>query len=129
MADKKTDQVPPLVLVNRMSEEAVFPSGFILSTAKPISVPYRQKTKVPTDLRFTVPFGVSFQIVPIPDLAQKSISVSEGYIGPCTDAPVTVTMHNYSGSHIELKAGDQIAQLKISDIIAPEFVDVTPRID
>lgn len=32
MADKKTDPVPPLVLVNRMSEEAVFPSGFILST-------------------------------------------------------------------------------------------------
>ncbi|CAH1412904.1 unnamed protein product [Lactuca virosa] len=126
MANNNTDQVPPRVLVNRMSDQAVFPTGFILSSSKTLTIPPKwwDQTQVPTDLRFNVPVGVSFEIAPIPDVLPQSIKVM-GCISPLKEAPVSVTIVNDSGSDFEIKAGDQIARMHTLCAIEPELVDVT----
>ncbi|KAL7609036.1 hypothetical protein Lser_V15G13567 [Lactuca serriola] len=122
-----TQQVPR-VLVNRVSEQAVFPCGGIISSAKTITLPGWNRTLVPTDLRFIIPAGVRLHIAIIPDLSQQSLSVDQGYIcGPCSDALVWVDMYNSSGAPFELKAGDHIAWLDgLHNKITPKLIDVTP---
>nr|KAJ0217326.1 hypothetical protein LSAT_V11C300139770 [Lactuca sativa] len=127
MANNNTDQVPPRVLVNRMSDQAVFPFGFILSSSKTLNIPpnWWDQTEVPTDLRFIVPVGVSFDIAPIPDVLPQSIKVMGGWISPLKEAPVSVAIVDDSGSDFEIKAGDQIAWMHTWCAIEPELVDVT----
>ncbi|XP_052625467.1 uncharacterized protein LOC128125832 isoform X2 [Lactuca sativa] len=110
-----TQQVPR-VLVNRVSEQAVFPCGGIISSAKTITLQGWNRTLVPTDLRFIIPAGVCLHIV------------NQGYMcGPCSDALVWVDMYNRSGSPFKLKAGDHIAWLDVlHNKITPKLIDVTP---
>ncbi|KAI3503296.1 hypothetical protein L1887_31736 [Cichorium endivia] len=128
MANNNTDHVPR-VLVNRVSKQAVFPSDFILSSAKTITLHARGGTiEVPTDLRFTVPVGVLIKFVPIPDMSQQ-FEVAKGFISSGIEAPVLVRLWNFSRLQIEVKAGDEIARLDFSGRTSPEFIDVTPDFD
>ncbi|KAI3503382.1 hypothetical protein L1887_31823 [Cichorium endivia] len=127
MANNNYDHVPH-VLVNRVSEQAVFPTEFILSSAKTITLHAHRMIEVPTDLRFTVPVGVRINLVPMPDMSQQSIEIVDNFISCGIEAPVSIGLWNHSGLDIEVKAGDEIARMdfNFSDRTSPEFIDVTP---
>ncbi|CAK9178530.1 unnamed protein product [Ilex paraguariensis] len=125
-------QTTPLLLVTKLSENAVLPSrasalsaGYDLSSAIEAKVPARGKAMIPTDLSIALPEGTYARIAPRSGLAWKhSIDVGAGVIDADYRGPVGVILFNHSDVDFEVKAGDKIAQMIIQKILIPEVAEV-----
>lgn len=123
-----------ILRVQRLRDTAKLPSrqttesaGYDLySDEESVHIPPGEWRCVPTGVAFTVPPGTYGRIAPRSGLSCKGTHVGAGVVDRDYTGEVKVLLFNMSKHDpIELHRGDRIAQLVVTNISAPEVVEVS----
>lgn len=82
-----------------------------------------QTLKIPTGLKFKIPYGSEIQIRPRSGLASMGIVAQFGTVDSDYRGEVSVILHNQSNTHHLVQHGDRIAQGVLAPVTRAYFVE------
>ena len=123
---------PPIFKVCRLSDKAVIPqrktpkaAGYSLCSALDLVIPPGNRATISTDLQLALPDGTYGRIAGWLSLAtDRGILIEAGIVDPDYRGNVQVVIFNEGDDEFSVHQGDRVAQLVITTVSHPPFVEV-----
>ncbi len=93
-----------------------------LDKMKSVEIEPGDTVRIPTGLKFKIPYGYELQIRPRSGLASRGIVAQFGTVDSDYRGFVDVILHNNSNQEIAVEHGDRIAQAVLAPVIRAVFV-------